>query len=73
MIGIPTRVMYLWKRRDAPEECFTSVRLTPEAGFHSITSEIKGYTSREVQNVSEIEQNLPILILFSGPGTRTAE
>ena len=66
MIGIPNRVMYLWKNTNKPEEIFTSVRLTPEAGFRSMATEIKGYTTKEAQNVSEIEQNLPILTMFSG-------
>ena len=54
MRGIPTRLMYLWKKNDAPEEIFTSVRLTTEAGFRSMTSEIKGYTTKDTQNVSKI-------------------
>ena len=61
------------EKKDTPKEIFTSVRLTPEAGFRSMTSDIKGYTTKEAQNVSEIEQNLSILTLFSGPRTRTAQ
>ena len=45
------------EKKDTPKEIFTSVRLTPEAGFRSMTSDIKGDTTKEAQNVSEIEQN----------------
>lgn len=54
MIGVPNRLMYLWKRRGDESLIFTAIRLTPEAGLQSMASELRGYTNKNTQNVSVI-------------------
>ena len=54
MIGVPNRLMYLWKRRTNESQIFTAIRLTPEAGVQSMASEVRGYTNKNTQNVSVI-------------------